>query len=426
MLNKVVDSIVHLEGRKLTFYRGNYDNFEKQRAEKRELIEKAREKMEGQKKHMMAFVDRFGAKASKAKQAQSKLKAIGKLKLPAQLEQEGTMPFNFPNPEKLSASPMIKLENVNCGYGEETVILNNIKLNIDADDRIALLGSNGNGKSTFSKLLVDRLPFVNGTIVKAPKIKVAMFAQHQMDDLHADQTPVDHVRKLMPQAAESQVRSKVAQMGLNHERMGTVTAKLSGGEKARLLLGLCTFHGPDLLILDEPTNHLDVGAREALVHGLNNFAGAVILVSHDRHLIDATMERLWIVSDGQVGPYEEDLDTYRKKVLKDAKTKRKEHILEVEPEVVAPVVEAPKPKLPKKDREELKKELAPLKAKITEKEKQIQKLNEAIKKLDSSLATPGLFENHPEKGEKFAKQRVEADKMLADVEMCQLRRMHMS
>lgn len=416
MLNKVVDSIVHLEGRKLTFYRGNYDNFEKQRAEKRELIEKAREKMEGQKKHMMAFVDRFGAKASKAKQAQSKLKAIGKLKLPAQLEQEGTMPFNFPNPEKLSASPMIKLENVNCGYGEETVILKDIKLNIDADDRIALLGSNGNGKSTFSKLLVDRLPFVNGTIVKAPKIKVAMFAQHQMDDLHADQTPVDHVRKLMPQAGESQVRSKVAQMGLNHERMGTVTAKLSGGEKARLLLGLCTFYGPDLLILDEPTNHLDVGAREALVHGLNNFEGAVILVSHDRHLIDATMERLWIVSDGQVGPYEDDLDTYRKKVLKDAKTKRKEHILEVEPEVATPVVEAPKPKLPKKDREELKKELAPLKAKITEKEKQIQKLNEAIKKLDSSLATPGLFQNAPEKGEKFSKQRVEADKMLADVE----------
>ena len=416
MLNKVVDSIVHLEGRKLTFYRGNYDNFEKQRAEKRELIEKAREKMEGQKKHMQAFVDRFGAKASKAKQAQSKLKAIGKLKLPAQLEQEGTMPFNFPNPEKLSASPMIKLENVDCGYGEDAVILNNIKLNIDADDRIALLGSNGNGKSTFSKLLVGRLPYVEGTIVKAPKIKVAMFAQHQMDDLHADQTPIDHVRKLMPQAGESQVRSKVAQMGLNHERMGTVTAKLSGGEKARLLLGLCTFHGPDLLILDEPTNHLDVGAREALVHGLNNFEGAVILVSHDRHLIDATMERLWIVSDGKVGPYEDDLDTYRKKVLKDAKTKRKEHILEVEPEIAAPVVVSEKPKLPKKDRDERRKELAPLKAKITEKEKQIQKLNEAIKKLDSSLATPGLFQNHPEKGEKFSKQRIEADAMLAKVE----------
>ncbi len=416
MLNKVVDSIVHLEGRKLTFYRGNYDNFEKQRAEKRELIEKAREKMEGQKKHMQAFVDRFGAKASKAKQAQSKMKAISKLKLPAQLEQEGTMPFNFPNPEKISASPMIKLENVDCGYDENTVILNNLKLNIDADDRIALLGSNGNGKSTFSKLLVNRLPYVNGTIVQSPKIKVAMFAQHQMDDLHADQNPIDHVRKLMPHAGESQVRSKVAQMGLNHERMGTVTAKLSGGEKARLLLGLCTFHGPDLLILDEPTNHLDVGAREALVHGLNNFAGAVILVSHDRHLIDATMERLWIVADGDVGPYDGDLDSYRKKVLKDAKTKRKEHVLEAMPEIAEPVVEPPKPKLPKKDRDELRQELAPLKAKITEKEKQIQKLNEAISKLDSSLATPGLFENHPEKGEKFAKQRVEADKMLADVE----------
>lgn len=413
MLNKVVDSIVHLEGRKLTFYRGNYDNFERQRAEKRELIAKAREKMEGQKKHMQAFVDRFGAKASKAKQAQSKLKAIGKLKLPAQLEQEGTMPFNFLNPERISASPMIKLENVDCGYAENAVILNGIKINIDADDRIALLGSNGNGKSTFSKLLVDRLPFVEGTIVKAPKIKVAMFAQHQMDDLHADQTPVDHVRKLMPQAGESQVRSKVAQMGLNHERMGTVTAKLSGGEKARLLLGLCTFHGPDLLILDEPTNHLDVGAREALVHGLNEFKGAVILVSHDRHLIDATMERLWIVADGNVGPYDGDLDTYRKDVLRAARTRRKEHV--AEPEIVLPV-EPPKPKLQKKDREERRKELAPLKAKITEKEKQIQKLNEAITKLDTSLATPGLFENHPEKGEKFAKQRVEADKMLADIE----------
>lgn len=415
MLNTVVDSIVHLEGRKLTFYRGNYDNFERQRAEKRELIEKARDKIESQKKHMMAFVDRFGAKASKAKQAQSKLKAIGKLKLPAQLEQEGTKPFNFPNPEKISASPMIKLEEVNCGYAEDAIILNNIKLNIDADDRIALLGSNGNGKSTFSKLLVERLPLVEGNIVKAPKIKVAMFAQHQMDDLHADQTAVDHVRKLMPQAGEAQVRSKVAQMGLNHERMDTVTAHLSGGEKARLLLGLCTFDGPDLLILDEPTNHLDVGAREALVHGLNEFKGAVILVSHDRHLIDSTMERLWIVSEGKVGPYDDDLDTYRKKVLQDAKAKRKEHIFEAEPDIVIPV-KTEKPKAPKKDREEKRKELAPLKMKISEKEKQIQKLNAAIEKLDSSLATPGLFENYPEKGEKFAKQRMEADKMLGETE----------
>ena len=416
MLNKVVDSIIHLEGRKLTFYRGNYDNFERQRAEKRELIEKAREKMEAQKKHMMVFVDRFGVKASKAKQAQSKLKAIAKLKLPAQLEQEGTMPFRFPNPERISASPMIKLENVTCGYDENTIVLNHLKLNIDADDRIALLGSNGNGKSTFSKLLVDRLPLVEGTIVKAPKIKVAMFAQHQMDDLHADQTPVEHVRKLMPQAGETQVRSKVAQMGLNHERMETVTAKLSGGEKARLLLGLCTFDGPDLLILDEPTNHLDVGAREALVHGLNEFKGAVILVSHDRHLIDATMERLWIVAGGKVGPYDGDLDTYRKDVLRDAKNRRKEQASVASVTETAPPVEAPKPKLQKKDRDERRRELAPLKAKISEKEKQIQKLNEAISKLDSSLATPGLFENHPEKGEKFAKQRVEADKMLADIE----------
>lgn len=419
MLNTVVDSIVHLEGRKLTFYRGNYDNFERQRAEKRELLAKAREKMEAQKQHMQAFVDRFGAKASKAKQAQSKLKAIGKLKLPALLEQEGTMAFNFPNPEKISASPMIKLEGVRCGYGEEAVILKNINMNIDADDRIALLGSNGNGKSTFSKLLVNRLPLVEGTVVKAANIKVAMFAQHQMDDLHADQTPVEHIRKLMPQAGEAQVRARVAQMGLNHERMDTVTARLSGGEKARLLLGICTFEGPDLLILDEPTNHLDVGAREALVHGLNAFKGAVILVSHDRHLIDATMERLWIVRDGKVEPYDDDLESYRKLVLSDARERHKQKTADPEPETGPETIE-PAQAPPIKDRDQLKKEAASLKTRISEKEKQMQKLNDAISKLDASLATPGLFENHPEKGKKFAIQRAEADRMLGEVEQAWL------
>ena len=408
LLNTAVDTIIHMEGQKLNLYKGGYDAFEKLRAEQRELAEKTRAKVEAQAAHMQAFVDRFRYKASKAKQAQSKLKAIAKLRPPALLEESGTMPIQFPNPERLSASPMIKLENVKCGYTSETSILSQIKLNIDADDRIALLGANGNGKSTFAKLLSDRLPHVDGTLVKAPKIKVAMFAQHQMDDLHADQTPIDHIRPLMLHAPEAKVRSKVAQLGLNHERMETKCANLSGGEKARLLLGLCTFHGPDLLILDEPTNHLDVSAREALVHGINEFKGAVILISHDRHLIDATMDRLWLVHDGKVGAYDGDMEAYRKLVLS---ISRKQNSSKDES------VEKPKTKhQSKKEAAEKRANLAHIKSEISKKEKQIQKLEEALGKLDSSLATPGIYENYPEKATKFAKQRAAAQGMLAQVE----------
>lgn len=408
LLNTAVDTIVHMEGQKLNLYKGGYDAFEKLRAEQRELAEKTRAKVESQAAHMQAFVDRFRYKASKAKQAQSKLKAIAKLRPPALLEETGTMPIRFPDPERLSASPMIKLENVKCGYSPDNPVLSQIRLNIDADDRIALLGANGNGKSTFAKLLSERLPHVSGGIVNAPKLKVAMFAQHQMDDLHAEQTPVDHIRPLMPQAGEAQIRSKVAQLGLNHERMDTKCANLSGGEKARLLLGLCTFHGPDLLILDEPTNHLDVGAREALVHGINEFSGAVILISHDRHLIDATMDRLWLVHDGKVDSYDGDMETYRKLVLS---ISRKQNSSKDD--------SAKKPKTKhqsKKEATEKRANLAPLRAKLSQKEQQIQKLEEAIRKLDSSLATPGIYENFPDKATKFAKQRAEAEKMLNQVE----------
>ncbi len=408
LLNTAVDSIVHMENLKLNFYRGTYDNFERQRAEQRELAEKTRAKIETQAAHMQAFVDRFRYKASKAKQAQSKLKAIEKLRPPALLEEAGTMPIKFPDPERISASPMIKLESVTCGYDPATPVLSNLKLNIDADDRIALLGSNGNGKSTFAKLLSERLPHIDGTIVKAPKIKVAMFAQHQMDDLYADQTPVDHIRPLMPHAGESQVRSKVAQIGLNRERMGTKCASLSGGEKARLLLGLCTFHGPDLLILDEPTNHLDVGAREALVHGINAYKGAVILISHDRHLIDATMDRLWLVEQGKVASYDGDMETYRKLVLKTGKARKPD-------ETKKGKLNKIKPKPPGKTLPQYR-DAATIRAKISEKEKQLQKLEAAIAKLDSSLATPGIFKNYPDKATKFSKQRAEAAQMVTRVE----------
>ncbi|MEM7291030.1 MAG: ABC-F family ATP-binding cassette domain-containing protein, partial [Pseudomonadota bacterium] len=370
LLNTAVDTIVHMEGGKLTLYRGDYDSFEKQRAEQRELAEKTRAKAEAQAAHMQAFVDRFRYKASKARQAQSRLKAIAKLKPPALLEEAGTMPITFPDPETISASPMIKLEGVSCGYEPNNPVLARINLNVNSDDRIALLGSNGNGKSTFAKLLANRLNHVQGDVTKAAKIKVAMFAQHQMDDLIANQTPVDHLRPHFPDLGEAKLRSKVAQIGLDHNRMETACANLSGGEKARLLLGLCSIDGPDLLILDEPTNHLDVGAREALIHAINAFKGAVILISHDRHLIDATMDRLWLVHDGKVGPYEDNMASYRKLVLSSArKTGASNDSAKT----------TPSPKLgTRKQAAQKRTELAPLKAKILEKEKQIQKLEEAI------------------------------------------------
>ncbi|MEM9330232.1 MAG: ABC-F family ATP-binding cassette domain-containing protein [Pseudomonadota bacterium] len=408
LLNSAVDSIVHMNDHSLTFYRGTYDSFERQSSEQRVLAEKTRQKVEAQIAHMQKFVDRFRYKASKAKQAQSKLKAIEKLKPPALLEASGTMPFNFPNPETRSASPMIKLEDVSCGYDAEHMILTQINRNIDADDRIALLGSNGNGKSTFAKLLSDRLPHVAGDITKAAKIKVAMFSQHQMDDLEADQTPLDHVRPLMPNAREADVRSKVAQMGLGQERMETKCRNLSGGEKARLLLGICTFTGPDLLILDEPTNHLDVGAREALVHGINAFNGAIILISHDRHLIDSTMDRLWLVHGGSVRTYEEDMESYRKFVL--SRQRQSTHDREKSNGTATSKTEA------RKKAAAQRKELSVIRSRILEKEQQLQKLDEAIRKLDSSLATPGIYENYPEKAKKFAKQRVEAERLKEAVE----------
>ena len=407
LLNTAVDSIVHLDQKKLSFWRGKYDSFESQLAEKRAVAAKAREKIEAKTKHMQAFVDRFRAKASKARQAQSKLKAIEKLKPPEALIEAGTHPIKFPDPASKAASPIIRLESVTCGYSANEPILNALNLNIDADDRIALLGSNGNGKSTFAKLLSDRLEHVSGTVTLAPKLKVAMFAQHQMDDLHAKESAVDHVRRQFPDEPEAKVRGRTARMGLDAERMNTAAESLSGGEKARLLLGLATVDGPDLLILDEPTNHLDVGAREALVHGLNEYQGAVILISHDRHLIDATMERLWIVRDGGVSAYDGDLESYRKEVLSAGKTDKK-------------TIE---PQQPKKSKQELRKEaaekraaLAPLKKSISEKEKQIQKLESEISDLDSKLAAPGLFENDPAKGTALSKKKSDAEKLLAETE----------
>ncbi|WP_346897769.1 ABC-F family ATP-binding cassette domain-containing protein [uncultured Roseibium sp.] len=408
LLNNAVDSIAHLDRGKLTFYRGGYDSFDRQRREKMILQQKAKEKQDEQRKHLQAFVDRFRAKATKARQAQSRLKMLEKMEPIAALTEESSRPIQFPDPEGRLAPPILKLENVSTGYdGKE--ILKRLTLNIDTDDRIALLGANGNGKSTFAKLISGRLDAMSGEITKATKLKIAFFAQHQLDELRPSENAVEHVRRLMAQAPEAQVRARVARFGLPTDRMDTPAKDLSGGEKARLLLGLATFDGPNLLILDEPTNHLDIDSREALILALNEFQGAVVLISHDRHLVEACADRLWLVADGGVGPYDGDMEDYRRLILQGPDALKKAR-REEEDEDKGSAQER------RREAAEKRHQLKPLRQKIEAAEKEMARLQDKIGKLDVALADPEFFTREPERAAKFAKERAYCEKKLVRTE----------
>lgn len=409
LLNKAVDSIVHLERGKLTYYSGGYDSFDRQRREALVLAEKAREKQDAQRKHMQAFVDRFRYKASKARQAQSRLKMLERLQPIAALTESSGKPIQFPDPDNQLAPPILKLENVSTGYGD-TKILSQLTLNIDTGDRIALLGANGNGKSTFAKLISGRLGAMDGEITKASKLKIAFFAQHQLDELKPSENSVAHVRALMPDAPEAKVRARVARFGLPTDRMDTPAKDLSGGEKARLLLGLATFDGPHLLILDEPTNHLDIDSREALVMALNDYQGAVVLISHDRHLVEACADRLWLVADGKVDPYDGDMEDYRGLILQGPEAVQRARMRAAE--------EAEKASAQEKRREAAQKrtQLKPLRQKIEAAEKEMARLQDKIAKLDEALADPEFFLREADRATKFAKERAFCEKKLVKAE----------
>ncbi len=402
LLNRAVNSIVHLDKQKLTFWRGGYDQFERQLAEQRELHEKGRVKQEAARKHLQSFVDRFRAKASKARQAQSRIKALEKMKPIDSLVDSSVRPFSFPEPVKTVASPIIALSGVDVGYAEGKPVLKKMTLRIDADDRIALLGANGNGKSTFAKLLSGRLPPLAGTVTVAPGLKVAIFAQHQMDDLRPEENAYEHVRRLMPEAPESKVRGRVAQFGLATEKMNTPAKDLSGGEKARLLMGLAVFDAPNLFILDEPTNHLDIDSREALIHALNDFPGAVILISHDRHLLEATADRLWLVKDGAVNPYDGDLNDYKTLVTGVSGDRRERR-------------EAEKASKADRRREAAARRAAmePLAKEIRATEALMDRLRKRIDTIEDELANPALYEKDPIKATRLAKERSEAGAQLS-------------
>jgi ATP-binding cassette subfamily F protein 3 len=382
LLNKSVNSIIHLEHRKLTFYKGNYDTFETTRRMQMDLNNKSRDKSLDQIAHLQKFVDRFKAKATKAKQAQSRMKMIEKLKPPAAMFDEYAAPFTFQQPKADQATPMISLDGVSAGYGDKA-ILRNINMRIDPDDRIALIGVNGNGKSTFAKLLAGDIAPMSGQLRKGKKLEIAHFAQHQMDKLKPEWTPFEHVVDMMPTDSEARRRSRLSQMGLTKSRMDTKAKNLSGGERARLLMGLITFGGPGMMILDEPTNHLDIDSRDALVHALNDYEGAVLIISHDRHLIEATCDTLWIAEGGTIRELDEDLDTYQRNITSSKEGKGGGGKSEQ--------------KLSKQDAANKRAEVAPLKKSVKEAETKIARLRVEIDKIDAQLSDPKVYNGAPER-----------------------------
>jgi ATP-binding cassette subfamily F protein 3 len=314
LLNNSVDAILHLSEGKLDLYTGGYDDFEHRRAEKTRLQAATRAKQDAERAHLQKFIDRFRAKASKATQAQSRIKRLAKLEPIAETVEERVAPFTLPSPARPLAPPLIQLENASVGY-DKTTVLRNLNLRLDVDDRIGLLGVNGAGKSTFAKMIAGALPLQAGQMNRENRIKVGWFHQHQIEALDPDDTPLDIIRPERPDDSESSRRSRLAQFGLSFDKQETTVANLSGGERARLLLNLIAMAAPHLLILDEPTNHLDIDSRRALLDALNDYDGAVILITHDRSLIDLVADRLWLTADGTIKPFKGDMDDYARFVL---------------------------------------------------------------------------------------------------------------
>jgi ATP-binding cassette subfamily F protein 3 len=377
LLDRAVDAIAHLDRGKIALYPGGFEAFVRIREERAAQQAAMAERIAAQRAHLQAFVDRFRYKASKARQAQSKLKAIARLPAIEALVEDAPTHFSFPEPRAL-APPLITLSRAAVGYGGAPV-LREVSLRVDQEDRIALLGRNGNGKSTLARLLAGRLDLLAGEMFRTPRLTVGFFAQHQEEDLVLDESPVQHMARALPRATPVQLRAQLARFGLDAERADTRVASLSGGEKARLLLALATRDAPQLLILDEPTNHLDIDAREALVRAIADYEGAVLLITHDPHLIELVADRLWLVADGTVAPFDGDLDDYRA-VLADSGRSQ-----------AAKPAPAQSRVDDRRARAEARAALAPLRRQAEAAEKTIARLSAERATIEARLADPRLY-----------------------------------
>ncbi|MBT5433135.1 MAG: ABC-F family ATP-binding cassette domain-containing protein [Rhodospirillaceae bacterium] len=380
LLNNVVDHILHLEGGKVTLYSGGYDSFERQRRERLDQVESMRVKQDRQRAHLQSFVDRWRYKAHSARQAQSRIKALARMEPIAAAVEDSSLSFDFPNPPELRP-PLIVLDGAAVGYGADDPVLKGLNLRFDPDDRVAFLGRNGNGKTTLARLLSGRLETMAGQMSASGKLRVGYFAQHQVEELYPDDTPLHHMTRLMPDAKPGAVRAQLGRFGFSGEKAMLAVRHLSGGERARLALALITRDAPHMLILDEPTNHLDVDAREALVQALNDYSGAVVIISHDRHLLELTADRLVLIADGKANDFAGSLDDYRDFVLGRSGSNDN-----------ASAGERNRPKRSRKDERRLAAEARErtrtLRKAVEKAEKEVNRLNKQRKDIDSALFDP--------------------------------------
>ncbi len=376
LLQHAVHAIAHLEEGRIGVSPGGFDAFVRIRAERAAQQQAEAGRIEARRAHLQAFVDRFRYQASKARQAQARLKALARLPPLDAVVAPAATRFAFPEPGPI-APPMLVLERAAAGYDGRPV-LSKLSLRLDADDRIALLGANGNGKSTFVRLLAGRLPPLAGEIRRAPGLRVGYFAQHQAEELAAAETSVQHLARALPRARVEALRAQLARFGIDADRADTPAGNLSGGEKARLLLALATAHAPHLLLLDEPSNHLDIDAREALVEALAEFTGAVVLITHDPHLVQLAADRLWLVADGTVRPFDGDLDDYRQLLTETAKAGEKAQT-------------APSRRDDRRERAEARVATAPLRKRAQAAEAKLDQLAKERAKLEALLADPALY-----------------------------------
>jgi len=379
MLNKCIDHVVHVEKGQLTLFTGNYDTFERERALRLGLQQKMHEKQQAERAHMQAFVDRFKAKASKASQAQSRVKALEKMDIVDAVIAARAIQFKFPNPDKI-ASPMISIDHADIGYTEGVPILKNVYERLDSDDRIALLGANGNGKSTLIKLIAGKLTPLKGEMFRSGKLRIGYFSQHQTEELDVDSTPYEELYQLMRKqnadVKEPVVRAKLGAFGFGRELADNRIGALSGGEKARLLFAFMSFDAPHLLVLDEPTNHLDIDAREALVNALNAYEGAIVIVSHDPTMVERVADRLWVVKDQKVTPFEGDLEDYRKFTIQAKRDERKEERKNKTKS------DTPEPEKPKKSKNL---------SKLEKIERDVARLTKEKEELEDRMADPDFY-----------------------------------